>query len=142
MAEYTLAHPSKAESEPFPIPPSDGVQYDLMGALETEEMRIRLWYFDPGESGSYHTHDVQEEVYFAVAGDVWARVGHGDDEAVVDLPEGAAIKVPTGVPREIGNDGDAEATLLAVSAPNQMEGAVWDAEQAEFLPLADWFQRG
>lgn len=59
MAEYAIARPSKAESEPFPIPPSHGLQYNLMGALEMEEMRIRLWYFGPGETGSYHTHDVQ-----------------------------------------------------------------------------------
>lgn len=141
MADYAIATPSKAESEPFPIPPSDGVQYNLMGDLETEEMRIRLWYFEPGESGSYHTHDVQEEVYFVVAGDAWARLGQGDDEERVDLPAGTALKVPTGVPRELGAD-DGEARVLAVSAPNQMEGDVWDAEQDAFLPLQDWFQRG
>lgn len=77
-----------------------------------------------------------------VAGEGCARLGQGDDQEVVDLPEGTALRVPTGVPREIGNAGDGEVRVLAISAPNQMEGDVWDAERGEFLPLQDWFQRG
>lgn len=142
MAEYTTSQPSMAAAEPFPIPPSDGVQFNLLGDLETEEIRIRPWYFDAGESGSYHTLDVQEEGYFVVSGDASARDGHGDDEELLDLSAGTALKVPTGVAREIGADDDGAARVLAISAPNQMEGDVRDAEQEAFLPLSDRFRRG
>lgn len=142
MANYSIAQPSKEESQPFPIPTSDGVQYNLFGELGTNNFRVRYWYFEPGESSSYHRHGEQEELYFLVSGPGRMRLGQGDDEEVIDVPEHGTVFLPPETPREIINEGEETAHWLVFAAPNMQEGDVWDPEDEAWYTLEEWFARG
>lgn len=139
MSGYSIAEPTEEESDPFPG--AGGTQFDLIGDLGLTEMRMRMWYYEPGGTSTLHKHGVQEEVYYFLDGPAWIQIGRGEDREVVDVSEGTAVKVEADVPRQILNDTDGQLRLLAVSAPNEMEGEIWDDENEEYVTLQEWFQR-
>lgn len=139
MSSYSTAAPTEAESDPFPG--ADGTQFDLLSALDLDQMRMRLWYFEPSGTSTLHKHGVQEEVYYFLDGPAQIQIGRGDDAEVVDVSQGEAVKVDPEVPRQIINRSDAQLRLLAVSAPNEMEGDIWDEDSEEYVTLQEWFQR-
>lgn len=139
MGGYKIAEPAEDDSNPFPG--ADGTQFDLLGALDLTEMRMRLWYFEPGGSSTLHKHGVQEEVYYFLDGPGNIQFGQGTDAEVIEVPEGAAVKVDAGVTRQIQNPTDTTIRLLAVSAPNEMEGEIWDSQAEEYVTIHEWFQR-
>lgn len=104
-------------------------------------MRMRVWYFEPGGSSTLHKHGVQEEVYYFLDGPAQVQIGRGPDAEVVEVSEGTAVKVDAGVTRQIQNPTDRTLRLFAVSAPNEMEGDIWDSEAEEFVTIQEWFQR-
>lgn len=136
MADYSLAIPSQEESDPFPA--GDGNQFDLKGRLGLSKMRTRMWYFEPGEASSYHRHGEQEELYYLVDGPGQIRVGHGDDEEVVDVEDGTAVKVAPETPRQLLNETDSTTQWLVVAAPDVVEGEIYHDERGEFLPLSEF----
>jgi mannose-6-phosphate isomerase-like protein (cupin superfamily) len=136
---YSIVEPTKQEANPFPG--ADGTQFDLLAALGLDEMRMRMWYYEPGGSSTLHRHGVQEEVYYFLDGPAQIQIGHGDDEELVDVSAGSAVRVSAETPRQIINTSDSQTRMLAVAAPNQMEGDIWDAENDEYVTIQDWFQR-
>lgn len=139
MPGYSVAEPTEEESNPFPG--AGGTQFDLLGALDLTEMRMRLWYFEPEGSSTLHKHGVQEEVYHFLDGPGEVQVGHGDDAEVREVSAGTTVKVAPEEPRQITNVSGSTMRLLAVSAPNEMEGEIWDEEAEEWVGLQEWFQR-
>lgn len=139
MTGYSVAEPTEAESAPFPG--ADGKQFNLISELGLEEMRVRLWYFEPGGTSNLHRHGVQEEVYYFIDGPAKVQVGSVDDPEVIEVSSGSVVKVDADLPRQIINNTDDTLRLLAVSAPNQMEGDIWDGDKDEWVTLQEWFQR-
>lgn len=139
MSSYSTAEPTEAASDPFPG--ADGTQFDLLSALDLDDMRMRMWYYEPGGTSTLHKHGVQEEVYYFLDGPAQIQIGHGDGAEIVAVSQGEAVKVDPDVPRRIINRSDDQLRLLAVSAPNEMEGDIWDEDSEEFVTLQEWFQR-
>lgn len=143
---YSVYVPDRADAEPFPIDVDDGEQIDLIEATGMENMRARMWFFEPGDKVSYHYHDEQEELFYVVRG-----TGHmlvGEDEELVEIPEGGMIKPGTRTPRQLRNESDDEVVWLIVGAPPVVEGQLWTeydeetgrpVEDGEFLDLEEWF---
>jgi mannose-6-phosphate isomerase-like protein (cupin superfamily) len=80
-----------------------------------------------GGKGSYgHRHKTQEEIYFVASGKLQFKLG--DD--VVELGQGAAVRVPPETWRSVWNDEHEDAELIIVS--KRIEGGSRD--DAEYLP--------
>lgn len=143
--DYSVYVPDRTDAEPFPIDFDDGRQIDLIEATGMEEMRARMWYFEPGDSVTYHYHDAQEELFYVVSG-----TGHmliGEERELIEVPEGGMVKPDTTTPRQLRNESDEEVVWLIVGAPPEVEGQLWDGydeegrprDDGEFLPLEEWF---
>lgn len=143
--DYSVYVPDKADAEPFPIEVDDGVNIDLIEATGMENMRARLWYFQPGDKVTYHYHEEQEELFYVVEG-----TGHmlvGENKELVEIPEGGMIKPGIETPRQLRNESDDEVVWLIVGAPAVVEGQLWTdydedgrpADDGEFLELEAWF---
>lgn len=136
MAAYTVTRPRRAESDPFPA--GEGRTVDLRAPLGLSEMRARMWYFDPGESSFYHRHEQQEELYYLLDGPAQIRVGAGEDETVLDVEEGSAVRVAPGAARQLRNDTDSPTRWLVIAAPNVREVELYDDDRGEFVPLDEF----
>ena len=82
--------------------------------LELEQSALSYQYVPPGCRFPYgHTHATQEEVYVVVRGGGRMKL----DDAIVELEEWDAVRVPPGTWRgyEAGPDG---LELLVIGAPN------------------------
>lgn len=137
MSDYSIAHPTEADSDPFPG--AGGLQFDLLGSLGLENMRMRMWYFEPDGASTLHRHGVQEEVYHFLDGPAEVQVGDGADAEVLDVEAGDTVKVDPAASRQIRNVSGDTLQLLAVSAPNEMEGEIWNDDGDEWVPLQEWF---
>jgi uncharacterized cupin superfamily protein len=131
-SDYSLYVPDRDDGEPFPIDIDDGVQVDLIEKTGMENMRARLWYFQPGDSVSYHYHDEQEELFYIVKGTGTMIIG--EDRERVDIPEGGMIRPSTSTPRHLRNDSDEEAIWLIVGAPAVMEAQLWTEYEEDGTP--------
>ena len=79
-----------------------------------------------GGKGSYgHRHKTQEEIYFVVSGKLQFKLG--DD--VVELEQGAVVRVAAETWRSVWNDESEDAELVIVS--RRVEGG--SREDAEYL---------
>jgi quercetin dioxygenase-like cupin family protein len=142
--EYSVYVPESDDAQPFPIEPDDATQIDLIAETDLEHLRARLWYFQPGDSVSFHYHDEQEELYYVVKGT--GKVVVGEDREHIEVPEGGLFRPETTVPRHLRNDTDNEVIWLIVGAPPSLETQIWDkyddeglpTEDGEFTPLEDW----
>lgn len=139
MPGYSVTESNQEESHPFPG--VDGAQYDLIEPLDLDRMRMRMWYIEPDGTSNLHRHEVQEEVYHFLDGPAQIQFERGDDTERVDVAEGSTVKVEPSVPRQIINTSGSTLRILAVAAPNEMEGEIWDPEGEEYVPLQEWFQR-
>jgi mannose-6-phosphate isomerase-like protein (cupin superfamily) len=93
-------------------------------ALELKRSGLTYQRVPPGYRFPYgHTHRTQEEVYVVVHGSGRMKV----DEAIIDLNEWDAVRVPPGTWRgyEAGPDG---LELLVIGAPNLGEAPRDDVE--------------
>lgn len=144
--EYSVYVPDKeADAEPFPIDIDDPEQINLIEKTGMENLRARLWFFEPGEKVSYHYHDEQEELFYVVKGT--GQVVVGDDREEIEVPEGGMFRPDPGTPRHLRNDSDEEVVWLIVGAPPVVEAQLWDSydedgypeEEGEFKDLDHWF---
>lgn len=90
---------------------------DATEALDLDEMRVRIWYFEPGEQIPYHAQSVQEEFYYVLQGTFSLMLGEAGDEEQVEVGPGttyAASPLVGHGHRCIGNE---EGIVLAVGAP-------------------------
>ncbi len=130
--DYEVYEPDWSDAEGFPIEIDEGVNINLIEQLHTEEMRPRLWRFQPGDQLSYHIHEQQEELFYVVEGTGQMLVG--SDRELVEIPEGGFFKPGIKTPRQLRNDTDEESVWLIVGAPNVMEGKLWDEYDEEGRP--------
>lgn len=141
--EYHVYEPDWDDAEEFPPEIDEGVNLNLIDHLNTQEMRPRLWRFQPGQQLSYHYHEEQEELFYVVKGTGHMLVGPPDDIEEVEIPEGGFFKPGTRTPRQLINPTDEEVMWLIVGAPNVFEGKLWGeytdddrpADGSEFLGL-------
>lgn len=141
--DYELYVPDWDDAFEFEIEFEEGVNIDLIEALDLQEMRPRLWRVEPGEKLSYHYHDEQEELFYVVEGTGQMLVG--EDEEYVEIPEGGFIKPGVRTPRSLRNDTDEDVVWLIVGAPPVFEGVLWDeydedgrpAESGEYVDVAE-----
>jgi mannose-6-phosphate isomerase-like protein (cupin superfamily) len=110
----------------------DGVNIDLIEALDRAEMRPRLWRVEPGEKLSYHYHEEQEELFYVVSGTGQMLIG--EDKELVEIPEGGFIKPGVSTPRSLRNDTDEDVVWLIVGAPPVFEGILWDEYDEQGRP--------
>jgi quercetin dioxygenase-like cupin family protein len=107
---------------------------DISGALQTEQMKIRLWSYGPGHDMAYHRHQVQEEVYHLVSGGPQQIEIDGD---TVEVDDGDWVRLPTDTPRRIRNTTDRDAVWLTIAAPpgeGITDGVRLDPETGEVIP--------
>lgn len=130
--EYGQYMPDREDSEPFPIDIDDGEQINLIEKTGMENMRARLWYFQPGDSVSYHYHDEQEELFYIVKGTGHMQVG--EDREEIEIPEGGMICPGVETSVHLRNDSDEEAIWLIVGAPAVMEAQLWTEYDSEGYP--------
>lgn len=118
---YTLVDiESLAESEA-----ADTRQIGLTDRLGATEIAARMWYLSPGEDISYHRETAQEEFYYMVDGPGRMRI----DGELIDVPDGAIVRLPPETPRQVLNDTeDAEHVWLILGAPAEKD-------EAEYIDL-------
>ena len=141
--DYEVYVPDWDDAYEFEIEFEDGVNIDLIQALDMDEMRPRLWRVEPGEKLSYHYHEEQEELFYVVEGTGQMLIG--EDEELVEIPEGGFIKPGVRTPRSLRNDTDEDVVWLIVGAPPVFEGVLWDEydeagrpdERGEFVDVQD-----
>lgn len=144
--EYSVYDPDReADAEEFPIDIDDPEQIDLIEQTGLENLRARLWYFEPGDKVSFHYHHEQEELYYVVSGT--GQVVVGEDREEIEVPEGGVFRPDLATPRHLRNDTDEEVVWLIVGAPPVVEAQLWDtydadgrpAEEGEYRDLEYWF---
>lgn len=100
--------------------PEYGVSWiDISEALECEKMRVRVWTLDPGGALKYHRQREQEELYVPLDGPGQLRI----DDEVVDVPPGAAVRIPPETARQPVNETTDTHTWLIVGAPPRPDDA-------------------
>lgn len=99
---------------------SDLLRVEIADLLGCEHMGARVWYLQPGEAIAYHKQREQEEVYIPFERDGQMRV----DGEVIDVPRGAAVRVPPETPRQMLNQGDREHVWLAIAAPQVADDGI------------------
>jgi quercetin dioxygenase-like cupin family protein len=103
-------------SEVDGVPPDLDTR-DVASALGAQQMRLGLWYFEPGEEIQYHAHAEQEEVYYAVEGEFSLKLGRSGEEEYTEVGPGtfwiARPKIGHGH-RYVGDD---QGVVLAIGAP-------------------------
>ncbi|WP_254837749.1 cupin domain-containing protein [Natronomonas marina] len=87
---------------------------DLLGL---EEMRVTVWYFEPGEEIQYHAHSEQEELYYVVEGEFSLKLGRSGEEEYVDVEEGALWAAGPKIGHGHRYTGDDRGVVLSVGAP-------------------------
>lgn len=83
---------------------------DLLGC---QHVRARVWYLDPGESMTYHKQREQEELYVPIEEDGQLQI----ESKIIDVPRGAAVRVPPETPRQLINEDEQQHVWLVIGAP-------------------------
>ncbi len=99
--------------EPKPSAASGTDHVDLVEQLGCTEMRPKVWYLSPGDAMSYHRQTEQEELYYVLDGPGRLKI----DDELIDVPEGASVRIPPETPRQVLNDTEGEHAWLIVGAP-------------------------
>ena len=110
-SDYSMVVVDEAERQPSKVSGTDHI--DLVAELGCTEMRPKVWYLSPGDEMSYHRQAEQEEFYYVLDGPARLRVR----DEILDVPEGAAIRIPPDTPRQVLNDTDRDHRWLIVGAP-------------------------
>jgi uncharacterized cupin superfamily protein len=112
------------------VPP--GAEADSVGGvrilsdgLDTDSVSINQYELNPGESStvSIHRHWVQEELFYIVSGTVTFE----SQSAEMAAEAGEIVRIPPGTFQLGTNEGDDQATALAIGAPQEYE------EETEWL---------
>ncbi|WP_254543981.1 cupin domain-containing protein [Halomarina pelagica] len=86
-------------------------------ALGTENLKVKLWYFDPGEEIQYHAHAEQEELYYVLQGTFSLKVGKSGEEEIVEAGPGTFYAAGPMTGHGHRNVGDEPGIVLALGAP-------------------------
>lgn len=103
-------------SENDAVPPDLDVRA-LDQALGLENMRAKLWYFEPGEEIQYHAHGEQEEFYLVLDGEFSVKHGPSGEAEVEEVGPGDAFAAGPEVGHGYRYLGDDEGVVLALGAP-------------------------
>lgn len=119
--EYNVTHtddvPVTDLSEIDEVPPDLDIRA-LDEVLNTENISLKLWYFEEGEEIRYHAHSEQEEVYYVLDGTFSVKLGRSGSEEIIEVSEGGAWVASRMIGhghRCTSSDGG---TVLAIGAPN------------------------
>ncbi|MFC4544012.1 cupin domain-containing protein [Halosolutus amylolyticus] len=118
--EYEVVHtedvPMTDLSEIDEVPPDLQIRA-LDEVLPTENVQLKLWYFDPGEEIQYHAHAEQEELYFVLQGEFSVKLGRSGEEEYVEAGPGTVWMARPEIGHGHRNVGDEEGVVLAIGAP-------------------------
>jgi quercetin dioxygenase-like cupin family protein len=126
MSDYTIKRLEECDDVLGDYP---GEMRMMTGDLEAEQVAFtyRRMPQHTGGKGSYgHRHKTQEEIYYVASGKLQFKLG--DD--VVELGQGAVIRVAPETWRSVWNDEPEDAELIIVS-PRVEGGSREDAEYLE-----------
>ncbi|MFC7154943.1 cupin domain-containing protein [Halomarina halobia] len=98
------------------IPPDLDIR-PIDEALETENLKVKLWYFEPGEEIQYHAHAEQEELYYILKGTFSLKVGESGEEEIVEAGPGTFYAAGPMTGHGHRNVGDEQGVVLALGAP-------------------------
>jgi uncharacterized cupin superfamily protein len=103
-------------SESEEMPPDLNIRA-IDAALGTEQIGVKLWYFEPGEEIGYHAHSEQEELFYVLEGEFSLKLGESGEEEYVEAGPGTFwVAGP-----EMGHGhrcvGDEQGVVLAIGAP-------------------------
>ena len=120
MADYEVIDlddvPITDLSEIDAVPPDLDVRR-VGDALGVENMRVTVWYFEPGEEIQYHAHSEQEELYFVLEGEFSLKLGRSGEEEYVEAGPGTFWVAGPEVGHGHRNVGDERGVVLALGAP-------------------------
>jgi len=103
-------------SEIEEVPPDLDIR-DVGEALGAEQMRAKLWYFDPGEEIQYHAHGEQEELYYVLQGEFSLKLGRSGEEEYVEAGPGTFYVAGPETGHGHRYVGDEQGVILALGAP-------------------------
>lgn len=121
-AEVTFARLDPAPGERF---------LTLRRELGVESFGINLLVLQPRQRGRVHDHDLQEEVYVVIDGELTLLLGGGEEHR---LARGAVARVPPGVRRQLANKGPEPAQVLALGGAGKhvgRDGKAWESFDEE-----------
>lgn len=117
---YEVVHTDDVEltdlSEVEEIPPDLDIRA-VDEALGTEQMKVKLWYFDPGEEIQYHAHSEQEELYYILQGEFSLKLGRSGEEEFVEAGPGTFYVAGPETGHGHRYVGDDRGIVLALGAP-------------------------
>lgn len=108
-----------------------GVQNLDEAALDTEEMKVKLWHVPPGERMGVHGHPTQEECYYVLDGQFRVHIGPPGATETHEARPGAVFAASPDVARGYENVGEEPGRVLAVAAPNVPERGIPEHELGE-----------
>jgi quercetin dioxygenase-like cupin family protein len=86
-------------------------------SLGLDNVRLTLWYFEPGEEIQYHAHREQEEIYYVLEGEFSLKLGRSGEEEYVEADEGDFWVAKPEIGHGHRNVGDDRGVVLAIGAP-------------------------
>lgn len=98
------------------IPPELNIRA-IDDALGTENLGVKLWYFEPGEEIQYHAHSEQEELYYVLEGEFSLKLGRSGEEEFVEAGPGTFWVAGPETGHGHRNVGDEQGVVLALGAP-------------------------
>ena len=120
MADYEVLHlddvPVTDLSEVEGVPPDLDIR-PVGTALGAEEMRVTVWYFEPGEEIQYHAHAEQEELFYVLEGTFSLKLGESGEEEYVEAGPGTFWIARPEIGHGHRNVGDERGAVLAFGAP-------------------------
>lgn len=90
---------------------------DIDDALDLSEMRVKIWYFEPGEEIQPHAHAEQEELYYILDGEFELVLGDPDDPETKTVSEGAFYVAGPKTGHGHRYIGDSRGAVMAIGAP-------------------------
>lgn len=120
MVDYEVVDPDEVDivdlSEIEEVPPDLDIR-QIDRALGLDNVRLKIWYFEPGEEIRYHAHSEQEEIYYVLEGEFSLKLGRSGEEEFYEIGPGTFYAAGP----EIGHGhrylGDDRGAVLAIGAP-------------------------
>ncbi|MFC6941394.1 cupin domain-containing protein [Salinirubellus sp. GCM10025818] len=127
MVDYEVMHLDDVTetdlSEVEGVPPDLNVRR-VGDALGAEEVRLTVWYFEPGEEIQYHAHNEQEEIFYVIEGEFSLKLGKSGEEEYVDAGPGTFWLAKPEIGHGHRNVGDERGVVLALGAPPEDDPGV------------------
>ena len=126
---YKVIRPDELEWTTRPADPGDAERHvaGLSDLARWEHTRANLWRYEPGSKGRRHKDMVQEETFVVLSGTLTMYLGEPPERQ--EVSQGGLVRVESGTPLQIVNEGDEELVLYAYGAPPERG-------HAEFLDSA------